>query len=319
MHVNDYAQGQLYDPSQFESDVWVDVSTLPESAIIRATGAIDNDSWSITRIDAIYDGIASGPNTISPQNTSNPIYDIGGFNGGMEVYGILHGKQDLFVRYNSDDGTFDFLSADENIDIFVQPIGTYATETRTFLGLPLDGSGDPATTIWGAAGSSARFGANVYVGIGYTAGGVGLLGPAIPNALSLVYESEAGYFPGGTLLANPAFDAVEERSFYEPAGASGSGHADAYYSVVGGDPGYWQWWNTNYFTPTRTSGADFLNADLRIHITDTPVTPAGAFDWLVQSSDPVTTAVIPEPLTMISAFFGLTGLGAYIRKRRMTV
>lgn len=43
----------------------------------------------------------------------------------------------------------------------------------------------------------------------------------------------------------------------------------------------------------------------------------GNHNWLVRSNDPVQVDVIPEPVTMLGLFLGVSGLGGYIRRRRM--
>lgn len=314
MHIVDFSMGTLYDLGpEGQVNTWYPADDPNFVAVDSpATGAVDGESgWSIVRVDQIFEGVVLAPNTIGSTNEGNPLYDVGGFTGGKEVYGLIHSRDDLFVRIN-DDGTQQFMFQGDRVDLYVQDTGTYADATRAFLGLPADGSGDPATGIWGAAGSSGRLGGTTYVGIGYDEFGV-----AIPGALALVLDSEAGYFPAAGLNADPNYDAVEGRASFEPAIGipSGSGDSDLFYSVIGGDQALR--WDTNFFTPTRASGAEFMRADFRVHTTNAPVVPSGPFDWLLQSSDPVTAAVVvPEPITMIGAFLGISGIGAYIRKRR---
>jgi len=325
MHINDYSMGAIYDPTGQPEDEWLPVASV--DILVPTTGGVNNESgWSIVEVDQVFSAdLLEGTNTMVPLDE---LWNASSNNRGKEVYGLLYGKQDLFVKFNSD-GTQDFLFESDIIDIYVQDTGTYAAETREFLGLAADGSEDPASGIFGAAGSSGRFALDKYVGIGFDDAGA----PIADLALRL--ESEEGYYPVPELnpitllpteFADPKYNDVEGRAHFafDAVTGTGSGDVDAFYSVIGGDQA--DWWdgpevaigNSEYgiFTPQRFLTAEFDGADFRVHATNSPVARTALFDWLTQSSDPVTAHLIPEPMTMLGVLTGIGGLAGYVRKRR---
>ena len=120
--------------------------------------------------------------------------------------------------------------------------------------------------------------------------------------------SEPGFF--GTLAATEGVADVTQTG-----ATTGGGHADLYYSVTGGSP-QWKYWDTDFFTPIKVG--PYNPADLRLHVTDTPVAQSGEFDWITSSNDPLTGYYVPEPLTMLGVFLAVGSITGYLRRRKLT-
>ena len=321
MHIHDVSTGTQYNGK------FVDGTFAPVGVWLRPGGtasdgnvypALDStpgnnvkpgeDGWSIFAIDSIYKGVWLGANTIAPTDLGNPLYihgDPDPVTGTQrEVVGTVFNRHDLLVRFNAD-GSFNFEAAGDVMEVWVQDLGTYGT-------------------LLGSAGSSGRVGLqDKYAGIGYDASG----NPLSHAKLSMRLVSVTDYFGD----ENP--DAVaglhrqtEVRGQFTPSvvvPGTGSGDNDEYLRVVTPqeDPGYseygydWELFDSNRFDPQRSWGS--IRADLRVHITNTPIgaRPNPNYDWLVQSSDPVTGDLVPEPVTVLGMFLGIGSVSAYIRRR----
>jgi len=93
-----------------------------------------------------------------------------------------------------------------------------------------------------------------------------------------------------------------------------TGNGSAYVDVTGGTDQV-QFDTNTFFTPA--SGANGIpdGADMKFQFTTDPSFTWPGTDWLVGSNDPIKADVIPEPLTMLGVFLGVSGLGGYLRRR----
>ena len=310
MHVHNVAMGATYtgqlNPvgggatiAAYSGSAWYNFATsaydlaasplyTPAQAVANAaTGAkVGEDGWGLVQIDTIYAGQDNGYNNIGQLGVK--LWETGPVGVGTELVATYFNRQDLGVQFLSTDyahQTFEYHN--DTFEIVEQISGTAGAN------LGLAGSGG-RVTIGGVLKDK-------YVGIGYDAAGNLLSGATV--VMSGV--GEIGYFGS---LANTTGIAD-----FTVIGNTGSGSADQFYSVTGGTE--MLFWDTNFFTPTK--GLDYP-ADLRIHVTDAPIdylkVPA-SYDWLTTSSDPLTGAHVPEPVTMAGLLLGIGCLGRYIRKR----
>jgi len=302
MHIHDYSQATTY---AFDTDPLSPTFGRP----LLADGGVGNFNtrytpdqlvpvvgnglnagemgWSVLQIDVIYKAQQVGPNTISPIDVAHPLFKTG--DGGLEIVGTLFGRTDLLVTFalNPIPGgvpTLELEFASDRLSIYAQPAGMFDQ---------------------GAAGSGGRLqSGGVYLDL-YASIGVDAAGNPIPGAqLVLTGHSEVGYY--GSLAA------TEGRASFTPAGASGSGDTDEYFSVDGGS--MQSAWDSDVFTPNKVLGGPWPRADLRVHATTSPNTPRGTFDWLVESSDPGSAYFVPEPATL--ALLALGGLVLVGRRKR---
>ena len=312
-HINNLTQASIYTGYLADGRTPVTLGTWYKPADLQYVpgNAINPPAdldWSIFQVDAIYKGTSVGYNNIVETDTHNPLYIHG--DGGVEVVGSLFGRSDLFVKFTSQT-EFSFEAAGDYAEVFVQPVGTASPGG-----------------IFGAAGSSGRvYDANSstylnkYDTIGYDSAG-NLLG----DGPALILESKSGYF-GDTAAAvgDPNHELTETAGNFQIDESHGV--TDGYYSVVGGTDA--AAWDSDFFNPNslfspkpwaNNSNVAFLT-DIRLHVTNDPIgygeTPG--YDWPIYSSDPLRAnhmPAVPEPLTVMGAFLGLSGLGGYIRRRR---
>jgi hypothetical protein len=280
-----------------------DGNTYPALVKLSPTGGEGSeDGWGVFQIDTIWKGDMVGTNNIDAIDITNPLYNITDAAQTVEIIGMYYDRMDTLVRFNDDDsnGVWDLGDDSQDIEfvgdqveIFAQSKNTFRDLTRAFLSDPNADGGD--------AGSSARLpGVDHYIGIGYDANG----NPIAGATQVLTLAGEPGYW--GT---DPNTEGLAD---FTPEGTSGTGDVDIFYSVTGGTEA--ARWDTGAFIPQKIG--NFLNADFRLHVTDSAVTQDPNFDWLVTSSDPLTAVVIPEPLTMLAVGLGIGGLAGYVRRRR---
>jgi len=317
MHVHDYSQGSIYayvtdpqspdygkplvpsEPGGIGSfDTWY----TPDKLVVVSGNALNDgeSGWSVFMVDQVYKGQWIGQNTINPIDTANPLFATGdmGSNGKkLELVGTVFGREDLRAKFSASDipggpPKMDFEIRGDRITLFTQPVGTFDE---------------------GAAGSSGRLPSggpapyeDKYVSVGYKADGTLIDGAE----LVLTGCGEVGYYGAPDTCAGRA-------TFTPTPTGSGSGDTDEFLRFDGGTQ--LASFDNDGFIPNKVLGGPWPSADLRVHTTNSPADRDGTFDWLVSSSDPVTTyyRYIPEPLTMLAVFSGVVGLGGYIRKRRI--
>jgi hypothetical protein len=325
-HINDRAMGTTYLPvlksgETFVMNKWYAANDLVIKDKADYSNALEV-GWSIYSIDAIYKGQYDGFNTISPVDTDHPLYIIGDM--GTEIVGTYFERQDLNLKFTSV-AEFEYESFATQYEVFVQPLGTAAQ---------VDANGHSVIGLQG--GSGRLYDANTstyldkYLNIGYDASG-----NPLGDGPVLVLNEQTGFFgdmwDGATIDANgnPVLD-PNTFPMHAPTENAGtfnnqtiSGHNDVFLSVIGGSDA--NSWDSDFFDPNNQAvvvpWADPNDpnrfADFRLHVTSTTIAQTGDYDWLIQSSDPLTADYpIPEPLTALAVFTGIGGLGGYIRRRR---
>ena len=296
-HVIDNGMGTIYLPYNQPLNEWLDPADVPS---VPASGAnVGEDGWGIFQIDAIYKGKwVNEPNNVIDRLTgsaSDLLWQAG--DDGLELVGMYANRVDLAVLFAQDPISGEISqftqSMGDTYEIFSQPVGNY----------------DPSQ------GSSGRVMAGMvyldkYTGIGYQADGTPLPGAFLEGTA----YTEPGYF--GSLAA------TEVISEFTPLGGTAvvTGTSDMFLTMDHSSEILFRnggWLDEDVFHPTKGDPGEFNWSDLRLHVTTAPHLPEGDYDWLFTSSDPLTGAVmIPEPMTMLGVFMGISGLAGYVRKRR---
>ena len=262
-----------------------DSGTIYNGAPIKGPGSLPGeDSWGVFSIDSIEKAMAVGPNNIT--GLGEPLWSANTTDG-KELVGMLYGEQDL--GHSTVGAQQHIEGVGVNVTVFEQTFGLYNK------GIP---------------GSAARVmtSPGEYVSIGDdVSSSLWLSGTSTPGFLGSL-------FPGVT-------EFVGTYDYSVPTG-SVSGSAHMYLSVGAvdydgdGNPDVGsanQSYDTNFFQGSLGS-ADF-SLDMTTYQNNPTNTPGG-FDWTVTNSDPLKGWVVPEPLTMLSVFGAVVGIGGYIRKRR---
>jgi hypothetical protein len=251
------------------------------------------DTWGVLRVETIHVGNIS---TIDPFTITAGTQTWVHGDEGKELVGIFWGESDIKVTNFADPGGSGALiqlieGTGLNFMIWEQDVGHFQDPTTYSRG-----SADRGVNPWD------------YVGVG-------------DDASSVVWasgESEPGFV--GTLLATE-FKSI----FSTDASATIPGGASAYFSMWTNDPldhpAPFPWMvglqnaiaNSDYFTNGALGPADiFLNMATDLN---NPANTPGGFDWTVTDNDDIIGYAIPEPLTMLGVFLGVSGLGGYVRKR----
>lgn len=292
-HLTNYDDGVVYDYNNgFLADNITPIAAGQQydpSLVKKAFSGYKLDpgesTWGIFKIDQALLGAITGPNTITPTG-SNVLYTDG--DAGIEVVGIFYGRFDVSVSFSVDPYTQAMTqvirSSGDNFEVFTQPTGTYDD---------------------GNAGAMARVVSNEYAGVGYDGAGTNTLLPGAQLVLTgttqsglVSYDSMSTFTPSGPNTGSGTFS-----QFWSVGAVAGT-------AALGSDNA---WWDTNVF-PNGGAMAfvDGTTADFRLQGTTSPTNK----QWLVSSSDPLTGAFVPEPLTMLGVFMAVGSLGGYIRKRR---
>ena len=302
-HLTDYDSGTSY------AGTFVTGANVPTGVTLNPNGGLASDgqtyaaleklvgngnlqgedSWGIFEIDTIFEGRVPNPflahNNITQRNAANPLFSAG-FQG-KELVGIFHGRTDVGVTFFSD-GSMKMESVGDSYEVYLQNVGTFDD---------------------GNAGSAGRIAAGKYISAGFDA-----MGNQI-GELVLSGNATSGF------LGSPGVPGAQIVSQFIPSGTL-PGNADLYINLATtGNVGTANnQFDTDYFQGVTDPNA---TADMRLHVTTTVNNPmnlspqiVGAFDWTVTSSDPMTSFVVPEPMTMATALFAFGGLASYIRKRR---
>lgn len=252
------------------------------------------NGWGIFQIDQILSGSITGGNSISTGAIT--LYDKG--TSPIDIVGIFYGGTDVTVTFTNS-FSYETSSAGLKFEIFTQPDTYYGS-----LSTP-------------ALGASARTDQNEFPNVGYDG----------TNTNTLLVGAERVI----TGTSQPGMDLYEFYSSFNALATSGT--FNTYVSVaplteafdsssvsVGFSGSQNTNFNTNVF-PTPTYKWDSVTLGPMVPGTTADFRLKGGsegtdYNWLVRSSDPLTTAFVPEPITMLGLVLGVGGLAGYVRKRR---
>ncbi len=303
MHLTNYDDSVLYD---WNGGYLADNVTPIQLGVAYAPAQVKQypgiatrpgeSAWGVFRIDQILGAEVTGPNSITPVSPNVELYTDG--DAGVELVGIFYGRQDVSVTFLTPGplGIQQITGTGDRYEVFAQPVGTY-------------NGGGPI----GGPGASNRVAGvpNEYPTVGYVGDGTNTLLPGAQRVLTGVsqagvetHEILANFTPDGGGSGNGTFNLYVSLGPVDPDGAGPLG------SYVGTD---------NYIFDTdafpnggATASVPGTTADFRLKGTTEPTLK----EWLVRSSDPLTGAMVPEPLTMLGVLAGIGGVAGYIRKRR---
>ena len=245
----------------------------------------DNETaFGVFRIDEVYAGKRVGTCNIMKVDPPALLWHDG--DGGKEIVGIFYGRQDDFVRF-SDPAPLggsppmlweqDIYASGDEYKIWYQDSGTFND---------------------GVNGMADRFGTDQFYTIGYD---------TIGNPIGeLVLTGNSKLCCGLSWEIDVAFNPVNLEGDFNTLVEFDTGVP---WNETDG-PG-----DTDFLKSFPFMPGDGGCAHMWLHTTTHAqyVLP----DWDMTSSDPLTASVfIPEPLTMLGVFLGVSGLGAYIRRRR---
>ena len=313
MHASDYDAGTVWRALD-GTDPLPGIYNDPHNELLCvAPNGVDygEDTWGIMSIDSIHEGFILTNHTAIKLTPSLPdLWSVG--DDGMELWGIFYGHKDTQVIINPDGSQISYGSGIQ-FDIWAQPVGS-------FTGGP---NGVHAPLGWGSADRLAQ---DKYAGVGYDAAG------NIIGTTTTPGDTSDDAFLWMTMAGAPGFfssqPAASFNGTYYPGGGGPQGVDDAGGAKLWGefdDPGVGDVAGVDYGTANATYDLDWYHsgftsdkADIRLQI-DTEVNTAYSadFDWLVTSSDPLQTYAVPEPVTMLGVFMGISGLAGYVRKRRL--
>ena len=293
-HISDWDAGTFYNGLLTNGSPALNGHTYTPSQLQKtgpSGGVTGEDSWGIFRVESIYTAQVDpfGTDTITIGSTE--LYDFGATLQTTEIMGLFHGRVDDFISFVdltplnlTDPLTQVIQSHGDTIDLYTQP----------------KGSAESLGGLWsnGLGGPSDRLAANQYKGVGYSALNTTIVG----SDLALTGGVQLGFQSDGVI------------SYFTPnaTGNTGSGTFGLYISWTGGSQ--LPIWDTNVFPIGYSLGG--ITADLRLQGSITPTGLPTGDPWLVHTSDPGTTSVVPEPVTMAGMLLGIGCLSRYIRKRR---
>jgi hypothetical protein len=328
-HLTNYDQGVVWvnpdgsnpDPGFYQdprvagdSPAWVDpISGLPDPfndpvlMPVGMDGAMtpNEDTWGIVRLDQISEAFVDEMH-FNLEPTGDPaLWNLGDPDPAgtpMEVWGIFYGNTDKWVQVELDGGQ-QIMGDGLKFKIWAQPLGSFS-DVHGPLGNKQFGSAD-------------RLAADIYAGIGYDEFGV-----PIPGA-SLWLSGEM--VDGFLIEPDTGVRAHTIATQFEGIGNL-DGEAQMWSEYWGGpdaQPGDGpvgsanQAWDYNWYWADFGTNPDYV-ADMRLQIDNKAVTDQNAiWDWEVTSSDPGQMYGVPEPMTMLGVFLGVSSLTGYIRRRKL--
>jgi len=293
MHMQNFDDSVVYDYNGgFLADgtTPITLNQAYDVSLVKTWAALNTmqgeSAWGIFSVEYIADAVVD-PNSANRINLLGSNLFVDG-DQGIELVGIFSGGVDQQV-------------------VFTQsPFGTPG-DTQTIVGGGYDIKfyAQPKTDV-----------DNGILGYDYGAGGA-LARTALGNYPTIGFDASDNPLPNSTLVlelsSQPGIEAQEFLSTFIPdASGSGNGSFNFYASVTGGT--MQTIFDTNIF-PCGSAVPSILGttADVRFEGKSTPADPNL---WLVHSSDPITLANVPEPITMAGLLMGIGCLGRYIRRRR---
>ena len=252
-------------------------------------------SWGVFRFQMVLEGEVTGPNTITKVAPPNTLWIEG--DGNRELVGMFYDRRDISVTF-TDVGHVDGDAVIPNEALYYQIIKS--NDTKYKLWYQPFGSYDN-----GMGGPDARTGIDAYPTIGDVA--------------------------GFTTRVVEGVDADDIFTTFDPAmyvtNLAGNttvlpSTTNTYVLLTAGpwmQPSNGVWFDDAF----PLGGAMAPNAHLSLNSTLKPTDKPNDTNplltaWDVASSDPITghVEVIPEPVTMLGVFAGISGLVGYLRKRR---
>jgi len=298
MHITNWEDSVTYDWNGGKdiNGNPIQVATWYPANIIKMNPALNTQpnesSWGIFQIDQILSGQVTGWNSISTGALT--LYDKG--SSSTDLVGIFYGGQDVAVKFiDTVTSEAQISAANFKYEIFAQPDTYYKPE-------------DPGATP--GLGAGARVDLNEFPHVGYDGTATNTL---LPGADRII-----------TGVGQAGMDNFEFFAQFNPASISGSFNtyistaplAEAFYSDTT-SAGFAGTENVFFDTNIFPCGGFVpvvpgTTADFRLKGGSEPTN----WPWLVRSSDPITTAYVPEPVTVLGVFLGLGSLAGYIRRRR---
>ena len=251
-----------------------------------AQGAIGGKGYGIFYIDTIQKA------QISP--TTGNIIDIGPGNelwqngdNNQELVGIFWNVSDIVWSHDAASGTQTIEAAGMNVAIWEQDSGAFA----------YGHSSNRGPNPWDFTGVGTGTNPNLWLTTQSSVNGLGTMAPGLT-------EYVATFNPQGGIGGNPsaAGSAQTYMSVADLTGATGG---------VIGKGSFNDYLDSNYF-----GNADlFLNMNTYLNNPFNAVQPVTVDDSTVSSSDHTGGIVVPEPITVMAVFLGISSLGGYVRKR----
>ncbi len=287
----DQGTGYFVDPSYDEGadgplptnpDLWpvFDGSGTQPFYQVPAAGQIgDEDTWGIFNLLRITPGTTTGPNDIDDAGA------LDDYNWDINRFGVPADPTALVGVFHS--------GVDESVVVTDTGSGLFETTVKV--------SG-AQFELW-AVDMELLESNSPSIGVTYDAGD--------RTALNRM----AGWLDATTLAGATKLLTGESRFFEFTTDAFANftfeGSTTAYFDIDPNDPdgGVWNstWGQSDFYTTPDGDTADlFFSWNLLV----------GTDGWAANSIDDGGVYVVPEPVTMLSLFGGVAGLGAYIRKRR---
>lgn len=285
--TNDVSSGTLYsDPNDITSG-----SAGPGSM----TG---EDGWGLLQVMQINIGKIIGVNDIASTTSSLWSNPPAPPPPGRELFGVYWNVQD--TKVSSGGG---LVQVTESVGLYFaiweQDAGTAAA----------------VSTDLGWAGTAGRGLPWEYDRIGgYDPNGLGSTGSPVlwltgkSTAMGLLgtlagTEYLAGTdLAGGTGFAETYMEVADLTTWVDPNGTTVAGPGKGLHNAL---------FNSNYYVGPGPAGGG-ANADLYLKMT---TSYPGDYDWTISSDDDIGAIAIPEPITVMAVFLGISSLGGYVRKR----
>ena len=308
-HLTNYDQGAIW----LNSD-----GSFPTEGFYgdpRAAGlvpfGVDNpmspneDTWGIANIDQIRRAwVDENHNNLEP-HIEPALYNIGDPDSSgtpMELWGMFYGETDEWL-YVTGAGGQEVMGSGLKFQIWAQPLGAFES-VHGPIGNKQFGSAD-------------RLAVDRYAGIGYDAAN---------NPIPGAYLWLSGEAPDGFLIEPDTGIRDHQMASQWAAPGNLDGEAQLWAEFWGGDDAQItdgpvgsanQAWDYNWYWADMGANPDYV-ADMRLQLDNKMVADQNdIWDWEVTSSDPGQMYGVPEPITMLGVFLGVSSLTGYIRKRRM--
>ena len=267
----------------------------------------DEDAWGIARIDQIMPGYPSEDHKNVLPTGADALYNDG--DSGMEIFVMFWGEQDKWTQLATDSITGAqsqlVLGEGMKVEFWAQPDDTFV---NTY------GMTSTDEELFGSAGRWVDGNHETYLGIGHDA-----VGGIIPGASLWGSGSASPGFMAPPTFPEPYNFDVDFKTQFWPAGTQ-NGEGEMYWDLEqvtsAGEGTANETWDNDWYWSQYWPGE---TADIRLEFNTSLVGPGhpAQYDWLVTSSDPMQTYGVPEPVTMLGVFLGVSSLTGYLRRRKL--